>query len=164
MKDGSASRMSTHGTSSWHNIMAMLLDSHVVNRSSSPGHSGLNSSQTSVRVCPRSQGEWRRRDCGVAIPPGGVISCFLSLCLSLSGQRTHPTAKTSPKIKRQKNDRIKLWIARLKLLCSRNRAHRKTWGEYDLRNNMRKFPERHKFPNVKTLSNAPCGVYKKSHD
>ena len=39
--------------------------------------------------------EWRRRDCSMDIPPGGVISRFLSLCLS--GEHMRPIVKTSQK-------------------------------------------------------------------
>ena len=82
--------------------MAMSLDSHVVNRSSSPGPGGLKLMPGMCPCVPKiPRGEWRRRDCGVAIPPGGDFS--LSLCLyvslCLSGERTRPTVKISPKKK-----------------------------------------------------------------
>ena len=35
-------------------IMAMSLDSHIVDHGSSPGPSGLNSCQVHVHACPRS--------------------------------------------------------------------------------------------------------------
>ena len=38
-------------------LMTMLLDSHVVDRSSSPGPGGLNSHQAHVHACPRSREE-----------------------------------------------------------------------------------------------------------
>ena len=38
-------------------VMAMLLDSHVVNRGSSPRPGGLNSCRVHVRACPRSREE-----------------------------------------------------------------------------------------------------------
>ena len=74
-------------------VMAMSLDSHVVDCGLSLGPGGLNSRRVRVCVPKIPRGERRRRDCGVAIPPGGVISCFLSFCLSLSGERTLPIAK-----------------------------------------------------------------------
>ena len=51
-------------------VMAMLLDSHVVDRGLSPGPGGLNSRRAQ---CVRAQDpeRRRRRDCDVAIPPGG---------------------------------------------------------------------------------------------
>ena len=49
------------------------------------------------------RGEWRRRDCGVTIPPGSdfSLSVSLSLSLCLSGEHTH-LAKTSPKKKKER--------------------------------------------------------------
>ena len=92
-------------------VMAMSLDSHVVNRSSLPGPGGLKLTPGTCACVPKIlRGEWRRRDCNVAIPPGGVISRFLSLCLCLSGERTRPIARTSPKKgkKIKKKEKIKL--------------------------------------------------------
>ena len=37
-------------------------------------------------------------------PPWGVISRFLSLCLSLSGERTRPIVKNLSKKKKKKNE------------------------------------------------------------
>ena len=72
-------------------IMAMLLDSHVVDCGSSPGPGGLNSCQAHVHACSRSQEE-NGGEGIVAWPSplgGGLISHFLSLCLSLSFWRAH---------------------------------------------------------------------------
>ena len=69
--------------------MAMSLDSHVVDRGSHPGPGGLKPTLGAC-VCPRSQEE----NGGEGIvawpsPLAGVISHFLSLCLSLSVWRAH---------------------------------------------------------------------------
>ena len=64
-------------------IMAMSLDSHVVDCSSHPGPSGLNSHWAFVCVCaqdPKRRREEKRMQCGHF--PWGVTSHFLSLCLS----------------------------------------------------------------------------------
>ena len=45
-------------------VMAMSLDSYVVDRGSSPGPGGLNSHWAHVRVCPRSQEENREGTAG----------------------------------------------------------------------------------------------------
>ena len=83
-------------------IMAMPLNSHVANHGSRPGPCGLNSHQARVCACmPKiPRGEWRRRDCGMTIPPPrGVISRFVSLSLSLSFWRAHmPYSKNLSKI------------------------------------------------------------------
>ena len=80
-------------------ITAMLLDSHVVDRGSSPGPGGLNSCQARVRACPRSQEENGGE--GIAAWPSPQGGRFLAFCLSvslcLSGERTCPLAKTSQK-------------------------------------------------------------------
>ena len=81
-------------------IMAMLMDSHVVNHGSSPGPGGLNSRWAWVCVCPRSREENGGE--GIAAwpyPLGGDFSLSISLSLSvcLSGEHTRPIAKTSPK-------------------------------------------------------------------
>ena len=78
-------------------VMAMSLDSHVVNCGSCPGPGGL---KHTGHMCVRAQDPERRMEekglrCGH--PPWGLISHFLSLCLSLSGERTYPIAKTSQK-------------------------------------------------------------------
>ena len=53
-------------------VMAMSLDSHVVDRSLRPGPSGLKLTPGVCACVPKiPRGEWRRRDCGVAIPRGG---------------------------------------------------------------------------------------------
>ena len=81
-------------------VVAMSLDSHVVNHGSSrlkltPG--------TCVCVPKILRGEWKRRDCGVDIPPGGG-DYFLSLCLSLSCWQAHaPYSKNLSKKRRKKN-------------------------------------------------------------
>ena len=84
-------------------IMTMSLDSHVVDRGSHPGPSGLKLSPGACACVPKiPRGEWRR-DCGVAIPPGGDLS--LSVSLSLSVWRAHTpyskilSKKTPHKIK-----------------------------------------------------------------
>ena len=51
---------------------AMSLNSHVVNRDSNPRPGGLKLTQGACACVPKiPRGEWRRRDCGVAILPGG---------------------------------------------------------------------------------------------
>ena len=82
-------------------IMAMSLDSHVVNHDSHPGPGGLKLTPGACACVPRiPRGEWRRRDCGVTIPPGGWFLAFcLYVSLCLSGERTRPIAKTSPEKK-----------------------------------------------------------------
>ena len=57
--------MCVFGTSRWHN-------SYIVDRSSSLGPSRLKL-MPGVCACLSkvSRGEWRRRDCSMAIPPGG---------------------------------------------------------------------------------------------
>ena len=78
-------------------VMAMSLDSHVVDRGLCPGPGGLKLTPGECARVPKIQrGEWRRRDCSMAMTPG-VISHFLSLCLCLSDKSTHPIAKTSQK-------------------------------------------------------------------
>ena len=65
-------------------IMAMSLDSHVVNHGSSPGPSCLNSRRAHVHMCLRSQEENGRK--GVAewpSPPGSDFSFSVSLSLSV---------------------------------------------------------------------------------
>ena len=53
-------------------VMTMLLDSHVVDRGSCPGPGGLKLTPGACACVPKiPRGEWRRRDCGVTIPPGG---------------------------------------------------------------------------------------------
>ena len=72
-------------------VMAMSLDSHVVDRGSSPRPSDLNSRWARVHACPRSREENGGE--GIAAwlspPPRGMISRFVSLCLSLSVWRAH---------------------------------------------------------------------------
>ena len=77
-------------------IMAMSLDSHVVDHGSRPGPGGLNSHW---RVCVRAQDPERRmEETGLRRdhPPWGVISRFLSLCLSLSVWRVHAPYSKKP--------------------------------------------------------------------
>ena len=50
------------------------------------------------------RGEWRRRDCSMAIPPGGDFSLSVFLCLS--GECTCPIVKTSIKKKKKEEERI----------------------------------------------------------
>ena len=77
--------------------MAMSLDSHVVDCSSRPGPGGLELTPGTCACVPKiPRGEWRRRDCGVTIPPGGLISRFLSLCLFLSVWRVHTPYSKKP--------------------------------------------------------------------
>ena len=53
-------------------IMAMSLDSHVVDRGSCPGPGGLKLKPGACACVPKiPRGEWRRRDCDVAILPVG---------------------------------------------------------------------------------------------
>ena len=82
-------------------VMAMSLDSHVVDRGSCPGPGGLKLTPGACACVPKiPRGEWRRRDCGVTIPPGGWFLTFcLYVSLCLSGERTRPIAKISPKKK-----------------------------------------------------------------
>ena len=79
-------------------IMAILLDSHVVDCSSSPGPRSLNSRWVRMLVCPRS---WEENAEVTALWPSplAVISRFLSLCLSLSFSRAH--APYSKKLRKQ---------------------------------------------------------------
>ena len=77
--------------------MAMSLDSHVVDRGSRPGPGGLKLTLGAC-VCVRAQDTERRmEEKGLwhDHPLWGVISQFLSLCLSLSGGPMFPIAKTS---------------------------------------------------------------------
>ena len=86
--------MSIFQTCSWHNDYVAELPCSLVDCGSSPRPNGLNSRQ--VRECAQD------RSLTWPSPPwGGVISCFLSLCLSLSGECTCPIAKTSPKKKKK---------------------------------------------------------------
>ena len=64
-------------------VMAMSLDSHVVDHVLCPGLSGLNSRRARVRVCPRSRENGGK---GIAAWPSplGVISRFLSLSVFLA--------------------------------------------------------------------------------
>jgi len=65
--------------------MAISLDSHVVDRGSNLRPGGLN--MPGACACVRAQDPKRRmEEKGLqrGHPPWGVISCFLSLCLSLS--------------------------------------------------------------------------------
>ena len=63
-------------------VMAMSLDSHVVDRGPWPGPGGLKLTPDACACVPKiPRGEWRRRDYGVTIPPGGW---FLTFCLSVS--------------------------------------------------------------------------------
>ena len=66
-------------------VMAMSLDSHVVDRGSRPGPGGLKLT-LGVCVCvPKiPRGEWRRRDYGVAIRGGSDFSSFLSFSFFFS--------------------------------------------------------------------------------
>ena len=64
-------------------VMAMLLDAHVVDRSLSPGPSSINSCQAHARACPRSQEENGGEGIAAWSSSWGVISCFLSLSLSV---------------------------------------------------------------------------------
>ena len=52
-------------------VMAMSLDSHVVDHGSSPGPGGLKLTPGACAYVPKILREWRRRDCGMAIPTGG---------------------------------------------------------------------------------------------
>ena len=62
-------------------VMAMSLDSHVVDRGSCPGPGGLKLTLGECACVPKiPRGEWRR-DCGVAIPFGGDF--LLSVSVSL---------------------------------------------------------------------------------
>ena len=64
-------------------IMAMSLDSHVVDHGLSPGPSGLNSRRARVRACPGSREE--NGEEGIAAwpsPLGGDFSLSLSVSLS----------------------------------------------------------------------------------
>ena len=70
-------------------VMAMSLDSHVVDRCLSPGPGGLNPLRARVCVCPRSQEENEGKGIVVWPSPPGVITHSLSLCLSLSFWRAH---------------------------------------------------------------------------
>ena len=73
-------------------VMAMSLDSHIVDQGLSPGPGGLNSIRACVHVCPRSQEENGGEEI-VAWPSplGGDFS--LSVSLSLSGARTRRIVK-----------------------------------------------------------------------
>ena len=83
-------------------VMAMSLDSHVVDRGSRPGPGGLKLMPGVCACVPKiARGEWRRRDCGVAIPPGGEGDFSLSVSLSLSVWRAHaPYSKNLSKKKK----------------------------------------------------------------
>ena len=72
-------------------VMAMSLDSHVVDHGLSPGLGGLNSRRVCVHACPRSQEE----NGGEGIvawpsPLGGdfLLSVSLSLAVCLASART----------------------------------------------------------------------------
>ena len=66
-------------------VMAMSLDSHVVDRGSHPGPGGLKLTPGMCVCVPKiPRGEWRRRDCGVAIPLAGGGDFSLSVSPSLS--------------------------------------------------------------------------------
>ena len=53
-------------------IMAMSLDSHIVDHGSRPEPGGLKLTPGVCMCVPKIQrGEWRRRDCHMAILPGG---------------------------------------------------------------------------------------------
>ena len=68
-------------------VMAMLLDSHVVDRGSRPEPGGLKLTPGACACVPERRMEEKglRHD----HPSWGVISRFLSLCLSLSVWPTH---------------------------------------------------------------------------
>ena len=72
-------------------IMAMSLDSHVVDHSSSPGPGGLNSRQVCVRACPRSREENEEGIAAWPSPLGG----YFSLSVFFSGKYTRPIVKNS---------------------------------------------------------------------
>ena len=74
--------------------MLMSLDFHLVNHGSSPVRGGLKLMLGMCMCVPQIlRGEWRRRDCAVAISLRGDFSLFVSLCLSgehknFSGKKT----------------------------------------------------------------------------
>ena len=79
--------------------MAMLLDSHVVDRGSSPRPDGLNSRQVRVHACPRSREESGEEGIVAWPTPQGVISHFLSFW-----QAHTPYSKILSKRKKRKRD------------------------------------------------------------
>jgi len=81
-------------------VMAMSLNSHVVDRGLSPRPSGLNSHWAHVRVCPRSREENGEGIAAWPSPLGGDFSLSVSLSVCLRGERMCPIAKTSPKKKK----------------------------------------------------------------
>ena len=65
-------------------VMAMSLDSHVVDCGSHPRPGGLKLTLGTCACMPKiPRGEWRRRDCSVTIPPGGDFSLSVSMSLSV---------------------------------------------------------------------------------
>ena len=65
-------------------VMAMSLDSQVVDHGSHPGPGGLKLTPGACGACLRSQEENGGEGIVHGHPPWGMISHFLSLCLSLS--------------------------------------------------------------------------------
>ena len=85
-------------------VMAMSPDCHVVDCGWNPGPCGLNSHWACVRACPKSREENGGEGLVAWPSPWGVISCFLSLCLSLSFWRAHVpySKKLSKKCEKKK--------------------------------------------------------------